>query len=392
MEILTEIPIEIFSELTSFATSYYVKGGDPRFFMIALEPLKALKEFGTNESNREDALFWFRNSSYSLLEFFNSMKFPRKNTTVLIGNDKVNLNTKQYLGYKILFPPRVSENVVMNWVQRDGYKLIENSKGRKLMKKFHNDVFKWFTKLKLPSDIIDNHKAFVLENNASRPDSDSSKIDEMIKSLGSIEGQITPPTSVNNLPNTKDVSAAKALFDKGEHFESKQKYEEAYLSYSQALDLNPNDVNLWCAKGNILETISKNIEALDCYKKGLKLFPHDETLLSRTGFTLETLNRHEEALKYYQKMLVINPNDGNTWNNKGVAFGTLRRYEEALECYDEAIRLNSTDFEAWFNRGTILEIKKNYHAALESFIKVTELDSSDSEAREKVESLSKKVR
>lgn len=212
------------------------------------------------------------------------------------------------------------------------------------------------------------------------------------KSLGSIKGQITPPTSVNDLSNTKDVSAAKTLFDKGRQFESMLKYEEAFLSYSQALDLNPSDVNLWCAKGKILENINKNMEALDCYKKGLDLFPHDETLLSRTGFTLGTLNRHEEALKYYQKALAINSKNGDTWNNKGATLGTLGRYDEALECYDKAIRLNSADIEAWFNRGMILEIKKYYRAALESFIKVTELDSSDSEALTKVESLSKKVK
>jgi len=192
VEILTEIPIEIFSELLGLAMSYYVSGGSPVLYMTSLEPMKALSKFGMddlNETDRNQALLWFKNSSYYLLEVFNSTKFPRKNRTVRIGKKKVKLNMKQYMGYVILFPRKGGEMVVMNWIQKESHKSIRDSKGRNLMKKFHNDVFKWFTKLKFPMDVIDQHQEVVLKNSALSSDSsdsiDSAKsqYDEMINSV-----------------------------------------------------------------------------------------------------------------------------------------------------------------------------------------------------------------
>ena len=123
-----------------------------------------------------------------------------------------------------------------------------------------------------------------------------------------------------------------ALIKGKEPEEARKKYEKAIECYDRALEINPNFVEAWNNKGNVLDE----------------------------------LGRYEEAIECYDKALEINPNYAEAWNNKGVTLSMLRRYEEAIECFDRALEINPNYAKVWYNKGNVLGKLERHKEAVES--------------------------
>ena len=95
------------------------------------------------------------------------------------------------------------------------------------------------------------------------------------------------------------------------------RYEEALASYDQALKLQPDYLEAWHNRGNVLLN----------------------------------LGRYEEALASYDQALKIQPDAHEAWHNRGNALLNLGKYEEALASFDQALKIQPDAHEAWHNRG-----------------------------------------
>ncbi|MFZ2958836.1 MAG: tetratricopeptide repeat protein [Candidatus Ozemobacteraceae bacterium] len=67
--------------------------------------------------------------------------------------------------------------------------------------------------------------------------------------------------------------------------------EEAVITASQAIGLNPDDPALWARQGDLLLTASRPEEAVEVYRKSLQLKPNDPRTLNNLAFTLSELGR-----------------------------------------------------------------------------------------------------
>ena len=56
-------------------------------------------------------------------------------------------------------------------------------------------------------------------------------------------------------------------------------YKEAIECFDKAIEIDPDDVEIWCDKGDLLKKLEKYQEALKCYNRALKIDPDFEPAL-----------------------------------------------------------------------------------------------------------------
>ena len=101
------------------------------------------------------------------------------------------------------------------------------------------------------------------------------------------------------------------------------KFDSALQCYDKIFEINPEDPDVWNAKGNILSELERTEEALYCYEKALELCleePPDAAMWNRKGNALMELGRFEEALHCYDEALSMENENDAFICNKGVAF------------------------------------------------------------------------
>ena len=70
---------------------------------------------------------------------------------------------------------------------------------------------------------------------------------------------------------------------------SSEKYNEAIKAYDKAIEINPQDSDVWYKKGNILNKLGKYNEAIKAYEKAIEIDPHNSNAWNNKGVTLAKL-------------------------------------------------------------------------------------------------------
>lgn len=117
-------------------------------------------------------------------------------------------------------------------------------------------------------------------------------------------------TSESYVNNQENVSkSSKELLAEGFLYYAKGNYEEAIKCYDKVVELEPENIEAWYEKGNILEQLRHYKEAINCYDKVLMLYDYKK--------------RGDEVPKYY-----------NVWINKVRCLRKLGLFAEAEHLYN----------------------------------------------------------
>jgi tetratricopeptide (TPR) repeat protein len=132
----------------------------------------------------------------------------------------------------------------------------------------------------------------------------------------------------------------------GEILVQQERYDQALLSYQHALKLNPDHPDALYKSGAILDRFGRYEEALADLDRSDKALPNQALTLQARARTLFNLKRPEESLADGQRAYRLDPDNADTCNNIGAALRLLGRDQEALKWFDKAldIRPNSTGF------------------------------------------------
>ncbi len=121
-------------------------------------------------------------------------------------------------------------------------------------------------------------------------------------------------------------------------------FEEAIITFTEAVRLKPNDAKNIISRGQIYHKLKLYEKALADFAEALKLKPN---LLSR-GRTYSHMNRHKEALNDFD--LAIKGNSGSEhkgYEEKGLVFYSLQRYQEAITAFSQALKIEPTCDTCW---------------------------------------------
>jgi len=127
-------------------------------------------------------------------------------------------------------------------------------------------------------------------------------------------------------------------------------FDRALLSFQQALKLNPRHQDAAYKSGILLNHFRRFEEALAHFDRCDEVLPnHAPTLIGRVR-ALYYLNRLEEALADSRRVYALDPGNADNCNTIGAALRSLGRHEEALGWLDKALEIRPNLVEAFENK------------------------------------------
>jgi tetratricopeptide (TPR) repeat protein len=184
--------------------------------------------------------------------------------------------------------------------------------------------------------------------------------------------------------------------------------EDALGVFDKAVQLKPDDAELWKHLGSVLLALDRPAEALLSYQHALRLDGGHWEAAYQSGLILHRMERLEDALvqldrcvelrpdhvpavqlrarvlrglKRFEAYLAdtmrahaLDPADPLTRNNLGDAFQSLGRYDEALEWFDKALDLRPDLAEVLFNKGLALIQLHRFDEAIAAYARLVAID------------------
>jgi len=188
---------------------------------------------------------------------------------------------------------------------------------------------------------------------------------------------------------------AESWYKTGQELERTGSWQEAVDAYDQAINLNPEYEEAWCAKcralGNVnleLSGLGENTtfaDAIQACERALEIEAHaragelgfqeqedpvDHWL--KRGQELYDNGSYEESTQAYEKAISIDPNNASAWLNFGESL-ILRKNDEALAALNKSLELNSQNADAWNSKGSILSFMNRRNESLQAHDKALEI-------------------
>ncbi len=133
------------------------------------------------------------------------------------------------------------------------------------------------------------------------------------------------------------------------------RFEEALKALDKAIQLAPEDAELWINLGNVLADLARPADALLAFQHVLKLDPSHWDAAFRCGFLLDRLERPAEAISCFDLGDRLKPNQAVVLEMRAIALQKLKRFEEALADNKRAHALNPGNADTCNNIGAILQ-------------------------------------
>lgn len=233
----------------------------------------------------------------------------------------------------------------------------------------------------------------------SNPDTKDSDAEDLIKEQ---------PATANRA--AVDQSEVDALVEAAKRSLEAQKWETAIEAYDRAIQIDPNNWELyadraiaeskkpnfiaaiasmrkamelggerewkaWFNLGNIYQNRGLYNESIEAYRValGFQDKPHLDTLINlSSGYIF--LSRFDEATATLDYIIEISPREPRAFHNLALILHMQRKFPEAEKAYAEVHDLAPDFAQSYFNRGDVLATLKRYEEAVASFERYVELE------------------
>jgi tetratricopeptide (TPR) repeat protein len=156
--------------------------------------------------------------------------------------------------------------------------------------------------------------------------------------------------------------------------------EEALKAFDKAVQLKPDDAELWRNLANLLADLQRSDQALLCFQQVLKLNPRHWEAASKSGILLHKAGRLQEAYACFDLCDRLQPNHASTLHMRGRTLIDLGRLEDALVDNRRAHALDPTKSHVCNSIGFILRSLGRDDEALPWFDLALQLQPNSSEA------------
>ena len=187
----------------------------------------------------------------------------------------------------------------------------------------------------------------------------------------------------------------------GAALEQQGLHQEALQAFDKAVQISPDDAELWARLANVLVLLHRPDQAIPGFERALKLnqrfwyaaynyavlllqserfeetlvnfnlcdelLPNHVTTLTGRGRALFKLNRFEEALSDGRRAQALDPANADICIDLGVALQKLGQPEEALQWFDRALDLRPGFVMALTNKGSLLLESERFEESLINF-------------------------
>lgn len=116
-------------------------------------------------------------------------------------------------------------------------------------------------------------------------------------------------------------------------------FEASAAAYEHALELTPEDADLYDNLGNTYQMLSRPLDALPYHQRAVTLRPGSAVSHLNYGNVLFMLGDLDGAMQAYQMATRLDPGDARSWASLGVVLHRLERVEEAAAAWRRAQQL-----------------------------------------------------
>jgi tetratricopeptide (TPR) repeat protein len=128
-------------------------------------------------------------------------------------------------------------------------------------------------------------------------------------------------------------------------------YTASINNYTQALQLNTNDAELYYKRGLAYYQLGDYEQAIADYSQAININLHDAKSYHKRGLALSQLAAYEAAIADYTQAIRINPHAAVVYRNRAEARSHLGDNQGAIEDYTQAIKINPQYADIYKNRG-----------------------------------------
>jgi tetratricopeptide (TPR) repeat protein len=183
-----------------------------------------------------------------------------------------------------------------------------------------------------------------------------------------------------DLPGISPLAKSEACYIKGAIHSGQKQNDLAIAAYTNAVELNPENVRTINNRGYVYLDLQNYDAALADFNRLLELKPEDANTYHSLAITYESMRQYEPALAILDRALELNPEDAYTYRSRAIMYEFMRQYESALADYSRAIELAPEEAYAYINRAQIYRAVENYDAALADSNRAIELASEEAYA------------
>ncbi len=161
----------------------------------------------------------------------------------------------------------------------------------------------------------------------------------------------------------------------GEIHHKKREYKEALQVLSKALEIAPNNPEVYFYISKIYSTINKFDLAIKYMEHAIKLAPKQEYFME-LGTIYMTLKKYDDALEQFQKALKVGPRNHEVLRKIAIALIEKGNYEQARQYLQEVISLDPSSPFNYFLMIKLYYELGEYEAFLDEMLRALELDNS----------------
>ena len=160
-------------------------------------------------------------------------------------------------------------------------------------------------------------------------------------------------------------SSWRAIYEKGLDFEREGKLNLALRQYSRALDVDPEQPQLWNGRGRVLTRQKQFVRARAELEKAIELAPDDDAIKIDLAALFYYQKEYEKSLEIYDEILGRKEKDLDALYGRALCLLRQKNEDEALAILEEVITLDPSYEKAYQQLAETLMDKKEYDRAIE---------------------------
>lgn len=170
-----------------------------------------------------------------------------------------------------------------------------------------------------------------------------------------------------------DPIRAQAALDAGERLARIARYEQAILSFNQAIALNRNFAQAYLLRGRAYMSLSRPAEAVPDFSRVIELRPDDPQGLLERGMAYLDLQELDVALADFDRAVLLQPDLAEAHNLRGIALRSKGDLNAALEAANRAVSLAPV-MNHYYERAATLQLLERHAEAVEDLTRVIEFE------------------
>ncbi|MBL7778429.1 MAG: tetratricopeptide repeat protein [Chitinophagales bacterium] len=219
---------------------------------------------------------------------------------------------------------------------------------------FYEDNREYHKALRVVDQALEQHSfSSYLHTKKAEILANQRKFDEALYYLA--EAEKLDPNDVNVFLIRADV-----LLWEGRHAEAMEEIEYA-LSIADEKEIF---AELYLEMADIFEDQEKYYEVIDALKMALKHTPDNEEALNRFWFCTEITEKYEDSVQFHEALIEQSPYSYLAWFNLGHAYCGLGEYDKALEAFGYVMAIDDQYEPAFTCSGDVKFLQTDYNAAL----------------------------